>query len=608
MQDSSDHKYETTSNGDGGYSFTSSDDRPITPGAVSVGAGKDGFTAAAVTVQARGGQDGERPAGPQGHRRRHAVGHAVRDGRRERGTARRGGDRGATTRRRAGADTDAAANSSDSGSGSLLFIILGGLLVAAGVGAIVLVLMRRKGNDDEDDELGGPNGVVPPSQGRYNDATRVAAPVGGRPNDATMVAGMPGAPSMSDAPTMLQRPIPADEEFPDPYGAPAAAAGGVRRDVRRRRTDAGRRAGPGRVRRRVRRSGDPVRPPGAATTSTRGTASRRSVAARRRQRYDEPTGMYRPEPEYEQPADTTPVATGRSRRAPAATRAALTDSRPSRAATASSRSLSRARLWLMGRSGRRGRLRTVRHRAAALMAAAGSGSGGGAYGGGAPASGGGPTAAGLRRRQRGAYGAPAGNGTYGAAPGGYEVPSQRSGTYGGAPRATATRRRTATTGAGEVATRAATTRGRPTAGRMATSSRRAAVASRAPMAARPVTTRVAMSRAVTTRAGMTSRAAGATAARGVRSRRRRASGARSTGWTTDPRQSTEPVSQLGGRLLVCSPPRIHVSAAGPRSAHPFASAQPRWALLRDHSHQSQQSPAGSTCRCASREPSGALLR
>ena len=62
MQDSSGHKYDTTSDGDGGYQFTSSDSKPITPGAISVGAAKDGFDPVAVTVQGGAGQDGERAA------------------------------------------------------------------------------------------------------------------------------------------------------------------------------------------------------------------------------------------------------------------------------------------------------------------------------------------------------------------------------------------------------------------------------------------------------------------------------------------------------------------------------------------------------------------
>ena len=322
MQDSSDHQYETTSNGDGGYSFSSSDDRPITPGAVSVGAGKNGFTAAAVTVQAAAGKTVNVPlvlkaiAAATPSATPTATDAASAEPLDEESVA-------AADPATAGADTETAATSSDSGSGSLLFIILGGLLVAAGVGAIVLVLMRRRNNGDDEDDFGGPDGVVPPSQGGYNDATRVAAPVGGRPNDATMVAGMPGAASMSDAPTMLQRPIPVDEEFPDPYGAPArpqAVYGGT--------------------------YGGGAQMPAAVPTQAGGyddgyagppTQYGRPVAdddqyagygqqggyggGAPQQRYDEPTGMYRPEPEYDQggyraPTPDYPAPAGRSRPEP----------------------------------------------------------------------------------------------------------------------------------------------------------------------------------------------------------------------------------------------------------------------------------------------------
>lgn len=222
MQDSADHRYETTTNGDGLYSFTSSDDKPISPGAVSIAAIKDGFKPASKNVQASAGKSVNAPLvlasnavtpSPTPSATEEASA-APTDEATDEATTEAAGET-------AGTDTQQAANTEDEGSGSLLFIILGGLLVAAGVGAIVLVLMRRKADKgDDDDDLGG--AAVPPMQGgRFGDETRVAAPVGGgRANDATMVASISGAPSLSDAPTMLQRPVPADDEFPDPYGAP----------------------------------------------------------------------------------------------------------------------------------------------------------------------------------------------------------------------------------------------------------------------------------------------------------------------------------------------------------------------------------------------------
>jgi hypothetical protein len=56
MKDSSGHSYSTTTNGSGGYSFNSSDSKPISPGTISVGALKDGYDAATVSVQASVGK------------------------------------------------------------------------------------------------------------------------------------------------------------------------------------------------------------------------------------------------------------------------------------------------------------------------------------------------------------------------------------------------------------------------------------------------------------------------------------------------------------------------------------------------------------------------
>jgi hypothetical protein len=293
MKDSSGHTYETNTNGDGGYSFTSSDNRPITPGSVSVGAGKDGFQPDAVSVQAAAGKTVNVPltlkaiAAATPSATPSTADTASAEPLDEESAA-------ATDPQTAGADTEAAANASDSGSGSLLFIILGGLLVAAGVGAIVLVLMRRKNNggDDEDDD--NPNGVMPPGPGRY-DATRVAAPVGGRVNDATMVAGM-GAPSMSDAPTMLQRPVPVEDEFPDPYGVPARPqatyGGGTYGGATQVPAQSGgyddAYAGPPTQYGHPVQDGDQYAGYGAYN------------GGQPQPRYDEPTGMYRPEPDYGQ--------------------------------------------------------------------------------------------------------------------------------------------------------------------------------------------------------------------------------------------------------------------------------------------------------------------
>ncbi|MEU4243812.1 carboxypeptidase-like regulatory domain-containing protein [Actinoplanes sp. NPDC026619] len=310
MKDSAGHAYQTTTNGNGGYSFNSSDSQPITPGNISVGALKDGYNAATVQIQAAAGKSVNQPltlksveatasATPSASATVAASSEALdpvpQDPTTEDSAA-------------AGADTKNTASDSGSGSGSMLFIILGGLLVAAGIGAIVLVLMRRKNNGEdggpEDDPTAMPTGpgggMVPASQGRFNDATRVASPMAaGR--DATMVAPRSASP-MSDAPTMLQRPV-VEDEFPDPYGVPApqpgqysgggwdnqaggqqpyGAAGG------QQQYGGGYGAAPA--------GGQPygAEPYGAEPYGTGTYGAAAAPAPAPQQRYDEPTGMYQP--------------------------------------------------------------------------------------------------------------------------------------------------------------------------------------------------------------------------------------------------------------------------------------------------------------------------
>ncbi|MEV6842159.1 carboxypeptidase-like regulatory domain-containing protein [Actinoplanes sp. NPDC051411] len=245
-QDSAGKPFQTTTTGSGSFSILSSDANPITPGRIQVGAGKNGFADGTyVSVQGEAGKTVNvtlvlKPEAASSASASASATPTPSDG----GSLDPGSilDTNAPAGPSANLQNDDATKnaSQDSGSGSLLFVVLGGLLVAAGIGAIVLVLMRRKnasktpGGPDGGDPtaMGGGPGVVPPSQGRFNDATRVGgAPIGGmgNPAAATMVAPRSGAPSMSDAPTMLHRPVPAvapEDEFPDPYGAPLPQPGG----------------------------------------------------------------------------------------------------------------------------------------------------------------------------------------------------------------------------------------------------------------------------------------------------------------------------------------------------------------------------------------------
>ena len=288
VRDSQGHSYTTTTNNDGRFQFTSTDQRPILAGALSVATVKQGFEAVSVSVQ--GGADrvvnvpltlrgGEAPAttAPTSTATTAPPTEEPVDEATVPATD-------ATT-----ADTANAAN--NSGSSSLLFIILGALLVAAGVGAIVLVLMRRKGpGDDYDDPdaIDAPAGVIPPSQGRFHDATRVGAAAGGM-GDATMVAGQ----SLSDAPTMLQHPVAAEDEFPDPYGAPAprAYANGY---------GGGAYGGPVPTQPGGYDPGPPTQfsSPAPDDDPYAAFGARSGGGGYEPQRYDEPTGRYRPDHDY----------------------------------------------------------------------------------------------------------------------------------------------------------------------------------------------------------------------------------------------------------------------------------------------------------------------
>ncbi|MEV4346551.1 carboxypeptidase-like regulatory domain-containing protein [Actinoplanes sp. NPDC049596] len=236
LRDSAGTTFETTSSGSGAYSFSSTDSKPIAPGTLSIGAAKDDFKPVTVTIQAAADRsvtknlilESKVVESPSASPSASASASASPTPTDEASEATEEQPATTETTTEEGSAANNAASSSDSGS-SWLYIIIGVLLVAAGIGAIVLVWMRRKNNptdggDDDPTAMAPSGGGIPPAQGRFNDATRVAAPVGGGRNDATMIAP---APSMSDAPTMLQRPVPAaDDEFPDPYGAPIPPQGG----------------------------------------------------------------------------------------------------------------------------------------------------------------------------------------------------------------------------------------------------------------------------------------------------------------------------------------------------------------------------------------------
>jgi hypothetical protein len=232
MQDSAGHKYQTTTNGDGGYSFTSSDSQPIAAGSINIAAAKEGYEAANVSVQGAAGRTVNVPltlkktavaTSPTPSASATTSAAATETAEEEEPTDEE-------TPVNLGGDTDEAASNTEDGGTNWLLISMGGLLVAAGIAAMVLVMMRRKRADELSSDT-GLGTAVPASAGGF-DATRVAAPVGaGRGGDATMIApaaGMGGGlgGGLGDAPTMVHRQQPVEDEFPDPYGAPLPAGGG----------------------------------------------------------------------------------------------------------------------------------------------------------------------------------------------------------------------------------------------------------------------------------------------------------------------------------------------------------------------------------------------
>ncbi|MGK5442782.1 carboxypeptidase-like regulatory domain-containing protein [Micromonospora sp. URMC 105] len=225
LRDSQNHQYQTTSDGSGNYRFTGSSSQPISPGRIDLGATKDNIQAT-KTLNASAGDSlsGQRislalkvEVSPS----------ATPSATEEPPPTEEATDEAADESVEAAAPGQSQAASDDGGgAGSFIIILLGGLLVAAGVGTIVLLWMRRKNADEEDDDApagAAAAGAVPGARGAFrgaDDQTRVVNRVGAAGPDPTMVGGT----SLSDAPTMMHRPV-VDDVPPDPYGAPPQAYG-----------------------------------------------------------------------------------------------------------------------------------------------------------------------------------------------------------------------------------------------------------------------------------------------------------------------------------------------------------------------------------------------
>ncbi|BCJ59236.1 carboxypeptidase-like regulatory domain-containing protein [Micromonospora endophytica] len=225
LKDSAGKQYETTSDGDGNFRFTGSQDRLIAPGRIDLGASANNQTGV-VNFTANAGQSitGRRITLPIAASNSPTPTPSASESALP--TEDPFDDEFAEDEETPG-DTAAAqapASNEDSGGfGNWLLILLGGLFVAVGVGTIVLLWMKRKENNeadaeaDGDDPAGAPAGAVPAARGSFagaDDQTRVVNRVGSAP-DPTMVGGA----GLSNAPTMMHQPV-VDDVPPDPYGAP----------------------------------------------------------------------------------------------------------------------------------------------------------------------------------------------------------------------------------------------------------------------------------------------------------------------------------------------------------------------------------------------------
>src|SRR5439155_2653490 len=218
MKDGADANFQFGTDSSGRFKFTSTQDKPIHPGTISVAAGKDQYeNSTPKTFDGKGGQSitgiriGLKPTAA-------ATPTATAQPTDQ--------PTGVATEQPTGVATNAPVNAAPKSGGtsmlSWVLIGLGAILVLLGIGAILLLVVRRKedgeGPDDDPDGQPNPRSPTPASRGVYRTGDAPAAA------DRTMVANAGGMdPTMvrgnaADATTMLrpQRP-PAGE-----YGAPPA--------------------------------------------------------------------------------------------------------------------------------------------------------------------------------------------------------------------------------------------------------------------------------------------------------------------------------------------------------------------------------------------------
>jgi hypothetical protein len=218
MQDGADKQHTTGTDSKGKFKFTSTADDPITPGRITISAGKDGYANSAPKTQdAKSGQSitnvrinlkptaaASASAVPESSGGAFASGPAADN----------------TTAAAADGPTPGTKTGSGTSTLSLVLIVLGGLLVLLGIGAIVM-LLRRRGDDDDDDGNEGPQQGPPPGAPPvYRDAPLADPTMVGGHTSAMSAPAMAGRSNANDK-TAIVPPLGVPQ---DPY-APGHAPG-----------------------------------------------------------------------------------------------------------------------------------------------------------------------------------------------------------------------------------------------------------------------------------------------------------------------------------------------------------------------------------------------
>jgi hypothetical protein len=196
LQDGARREHNVGTDGQGRYRFTSTADKPITPGSLTIGASRNGYENGTATRDARAGQavtgvlvklkPVAAAAAPSAPMTEPSLAPEV-----------------------AATPVEAAPNIRPTSSGmsmlSWVLIVLGGLLVLLGIGAIALLVIRRKDDDGDLVDLDDPRPMLPvaaamPPAGRaaYRGEPDLTMPVRSGMYDETEVVAGPTVPAAPD--------------------------------------------------------------------------------------------------------------------------------------------------------------------------------------------------------------------------------------------------------------------------------------------------------------------------------------------------------------------------------------------------------------------------